>query len=184
MSKPVRRSLGDRNRAAITQDAVAERETPKVAPPSPKPETTPVAPVAQDSGTVRQGIYITAEEFADAKAAYLADWQAGGQADTFAKWIGAVLDAHAARSAGERAELARPTGRSETRTGASRSFNIPSDTVERMRAAITKDQAAGRWPSDSAWCGDAIAAAVEQARARAGGELPAPPARLPNRLRR
>lgn len=51
-----------------------------------------------------------------------------------------------------------------------------------MRAAITADQQAGRWPSDSAWCGEAIAAAVDQARAQSGGSLPTPPPRLPNRL--
>ena len=126
----------------------------------------------------------TPEEFTDAKAAYLADWNAGGQAETFARWIAAAFDAHARRSTGERVELARETGRAEERTGSTRSICIPTDTVTRMRAAITADQKAGRWPSNSGWCGDAIAAAVNHARQRDGGHLPTPPSRLPNLLAR
>ena len=170
-----------------TTPAAAEPAKANAATPKPPKQTAPAPVIAStdakgESRAVRQGIYMTADEFADAKSAYLADWQAGGQADTFARWIGAVIDAHAARTAAERAELARPTGRSEHRTGASRSFTLAADTIDRMRAAIAEDQAAGRWPTDSAWCGDAIAAAVERARAR--GPLPAAPERLPNRLRR
>lgn len=134
--------------------------------------------------TVRVGIYLSQEEMRNARGAYLSDWQAGGQADTFSKWIGSVIDTHAARTTAERAALARPVGRSEARTGESRSFNVAADAIERMREAIVEDQAADRWPTDSAWCGDAIAAAVAQSRKRSGGTLPTPPARLPNRLRR
>lgn len=104
-----------------------------------------------------------------------------GEADTFARWIAAAIDTYARRTPEQRAG-AKPRGRAEKRTGSSRSFAIPTDTVARMRAAITADQQAGRWPSDSAWCGEAIAAAVDQARNQAGGSLPTPPPRLPNRL--
>lgn len=109
------------------------------------------------------------------------DWSNGGEADTFGKWIAAAIEAYAVRTPKQRA-AAPARGRAEERTGATRSFAIPSDTVGRMRAAITADQQAGRWPSDSAWCGEAIAAAVDQARDQNGGTLPTPPARLPNRL--
>ena len=107
-----------------TTPAAAESEKAKAATPKPPKQAAPALVIAStdakgESRVVRQGIYITADEFADAKRAHLADWQAGGQADTFARWIGAVTDAHAARTAAERAELARPTGRSEHRTGAS-----------------------------------------------------------------
>lgn len=196
MSSP-RRRLGDRNTAAIAQDrTVATPPAPKEpegqqATPSAEteanPRTTPKAPAAkaaQVSDTVRLGIYITPEDVDSAKSAYLADWQAGGHLDTFAKWMAYAFDAHAGRSVSERTRLARPSGRSETRTGSSRSFVIPTDTIARMREAIAQDQAADRWPSDSAWCSDAIAAAVERSRTRAGGTLPTAPARLPNRLRR
>ncbi len=60
--------------------------------------------------------------------------------------------------------------------------DIPTDTVARMRAAINADQQAGRWPSDSAWCSEAIASAVDAARTKNDGSLPTPPPRLPNRL--
>lgn len=212
-----RRSLRDRNRAAIALDPetpdlehtaeprssaqpsttpAAEEEppteaptpaaAPKVAqasaqPRAPKPAPTRKAATAAIGETARLGIYLTPAEFDDAKAAYLADWTNGGEADSFARWIAAAIDAYAARTPKQRA-TAQPRGRAEERTGSTRSFAIPVDTMSRMRAAISADQQAGRWPSDSAWCGEAIARAVEQARSRNGGTLPTPPPRLPNRL--
>lgn len=147
---------------------------------------TSAEPVAGGvSHTARLGVYLTPEEFTNAKAAYLAAWQLGGEADTFARWIGAALERHARRSATERADLARAHDRGDARRGgAARSFNVPTDTLTRMREAITADQHAGRWPTDSAWSGDAIAAEVEETRTANGGALPTPPPRLPNRLKR
>lgn len=204
-----RRSLRDRNRAAIALDpetpelersaepsTTAEpttQETPPKAPQRPEePTTQPSAPkrpgtprkaaTAAVSETARLGIYLTPAEFDDGKAAYLADWTNGGAADTFARWIAAAIDSHAARTPKQRADLAQPRGRAEERTGSTRSFSIPTGTVARMRAAINADQQAGRWPSDSAWCGEAIRLAVDAARSENGGSLPTPPPRLPNRL--
>lgn len=148
-----------------------------------KPKATP-ATSTRASETVRLGVYLTPAEFTAAKAAYLAAWQLGGEADTFARWIASTLDAHARRTPQERAEGTEPKGRAETRTGSSRSFNIPTDSAARVREAITADQGLGRWLSDSAWMGEAIATAVEQTRAANGGTLPTPPPRLPNRLAR
>ena len=197
-----RRTLGDRNRASIALDptpdleptaeprssAPAPTDTEAKATSGPAKATAPKKPAparktatAAASDTARLGIYLTPEEFDDAKAGYLADWSNGGEADTFARWIAAAIEAYAARTPKQRA-AAPPRGRAEERTGATRSFAIPSDTVGRMRAAITADQKAGRWPSDSAWCGEAIAAAVDAARDQNGGTLPTPPPRLPNRL--
>lgn len=132
--------------------------------------------------TARLGIYLTPVEFDDARASYLADWANGGDADTFARWIAGALDRHAARTPKQRAARDRLRGRSDARTGSTRSFSIPTSTMQRMRAAITADQQAGRWPSDSAWCAEAIALAVDDARKANGGTLPTPPVRLPNRL--
>lgn len=206
-----RRTLSDRNRAAIAldpetpdlNDPAEPRSSaqPRAQEPTDEPQqaaqkatraldaaSTPEKPAkdgkataAAASETARLGIYLTPQEFDDAKAAYLADWSNGGQADTFARWIAAALDTYAARTPKQRAG-APPRGRAEERTGSTRSFSIPTDTMARMRGAIIADQQAGRWPSDSAWCGEAIAAAVDQARARNGGSLPTPPPRLPNRL--
>ena len=200
-----RRSLRDRNRAAIALDpdtpdleptaeprSSAQPTTPAPAVKAPqKPRTAssadgkPPAPrkaaTAAASDTARLGIYLTPQEFEDAKAAYLADWTNGGEADTFARWIAAAIETYAARTPKQRA-TAQPRGRADERTGSTRSFAIPTDTVARMRAAINADQQAGRWPSDSAWCSEAIAAAVDAARTKNDGSLPTPPPRLPNRL--
>lgn len=192
-----RRSLRDRNRAAIALDP----ETPDLEPSAEEPQQTPPrtatapakarstgrpaparkAATAAASATARLGIYLTPAEFDDAKAAYLADWTNGGEADTFGRWIAAAIEAYARRTPKQRA-TAKPRGRADERSGATRSFAVPADTVAQMREAINTDQQAGRWPSDSAWCGEAIAAAVDQAREQNGGSLPTPPPRLPNRL--
>lgn len=196
-----RRSLRDRNRAAIALDpeapapvdslpadvAVAEPVGERSAGLPTKVVKKPVrrekaAPASGATQTARLGIYLTPEEFTNAKAAYLADWTHGGQADTFARWIAAAIDTHARRTAKQRSARSQLKERADERTGSTRSFSIPIDTVSRMRAAITADQYAGRWPSDSAWCGEAIALAVDAARNQAAGPLPVPPTRLPNRL--
>lgn len=190
-----RRSLRDRNQQAMAADPepqADETATPDPAPtPAPEPQaeqateepkkTRATASKATASDTTRLGIYLTPVEFNNAKAAYLADWNNGGQSDTFARWIGAAIDTHAARSPQQRG-TAEARVRAAKRAGASKSFSIPTGTVTQMRAAITADQQAGRWPSDSAWCGEAIRSAVDHARTHNGGTLPTPPARLPNRL--
>lgn len=197
-----RRSLRDRNTAAIAHDmdpapaeppvetvepAASEKPAPKEAASAPtaaprkKPAAKPT-PKPAAGGTDRLGIYLTPAEFDGARGAYLADWMNGGDADTFARWIAGAIEAHAARTPQQRAKRGRLRGRSDERTGSSRSFSIPTSTVQRMRAAISADQKAGRWPSDSAWCAEAMAIAVEEARTANGGTLPTPPARLPNRL--
>lgn len=179
-----RRTLRDRNRAAIADEPTPtnpqEATTATTAAKSPAPTGKPA--VAAASSTARLGIYLTPAQFSDAKSAYLADWANGGELDTFGRWIAAAIEKHAARTPEQRATAAR--GRADERTGSTRSFAIPDDTVARMRAAITADQQAGSWPSDSAWCAQAIGRAVDQARAANGGTLPAPPDRLPNRLAR
>ena len=53
-----------------------------------------MTPTPSRGVTSRLGVYLTADEFADAKAAYLADWTNGGQADTFGRWCAEAI-AHA-----------------------------------------------------------------------------------------
>lgn len=145
--------------------------------------SAPTSTSSSMTATSRIGIYFHPDEFDRAKSAYLADWTNGGQADTFAKWIAAALDAHAAAGPAARAASTRtrPEGQG---SGWSRSFTLPTDTVERMRAAIVDDQRANRWLSESAWAGEAVATAADKAEEKAGEALPPAPARLPNRLRR
>lgn len=161
-------------------DAVERMEQEEAAAAAARKRKRAATAAAEDTGRI--GIYLTPAEFDDARGAYLADWTNGGDADTFARWIAGALDAHAARTPKRRADDDRLRGRSDERTGSTRSFSIPTATLHRMRAAITADQKAGRWPSDSAWCAEAIAIAVDEARRANGGTLPTPPARLPNRL--
>ena len=148
----------------------------------------PTEPTSSNRGrrataeTARVGIYLTPEAFEQAKAGYLADWQGGGHADTFARWIAAALETHADRTPSQRAEQAPPRPRGSQASGSPRSFTIPVSTVNRMRAAIAADQHTGRWPTVSAWAADAITLAVQAAQNHTGGALPTPPARLPNRL--
>lgn len=187
-ASPVRPPAEQQAPATTPQSARPEPKQPKPTKKSKpaaaaKPKATP-ATSTRASETVRLGVYLTPAEFTAAKAAYLAAWQLGGEADTFARWVASALDAHARRTPQERAEGTEPKGRAETRTGSSRSFSIPADSAARMREAITADQGQGRWLSDSAWMGEAIATAVEQTRAANGGSLPTPPPRLPNRLAR
>lgn len=181
MTSRNRRSLADRDEAAI----LAAVESPKPVTPAPAATGSRAAPVRATRGsgtrTVRIGVYFRRGEFDAARAAYLADWAAGGEADTLARWVGTAMTAHAARTPLQRAKAERTHDGVGDRAD-TRSFSVPSAAVERMRAAIEDDHQHGRWPTDSAWCGDAIAAAVEHATQRAGGRLPAPPARLPNRL--
>ncbi|MCK2028063.1 hypothetical protein KZC56_17335 [Microbacterium sp. SSW1-47] len=199
-----RKSLRDRNTAAIANEVTPSTDEPRqdievrqehfeaaerleqeeaAEAPARKAERQSKARVKSGAeDTARLGIYLTPVEFDDARASYLADWANGGDADTFARWIAGALDRHAARTPKQRAARDRLRGRSDARTGSTRSFSIPTSTMQRMRAAITADQQAGRWPSDSAWCAEAIALAVDDARKANGGTLPTPPVRLPNRL--
>lgn len=182
-------SIAERNRVArlapTVETEVAEvRPETSQAPATSRPAVTRGAPArAGITSTTRVGIYFRDDEFDRAKAAYLSDWQHGGEADTFARWIARAIDAHAARDTKARAQLER-TQREGEGSGGSRSFTLPTDAVERMRKAIVADQQTNRWPTASAWSGDAIAAAVSAAEAAAGGSLPPAPARLPNRLSR
>ena len=132
---------------------------------------------------MRVSLHFPPGAFDDARAAYLCDWQHGGSADTLARWVAAAITTHAARTTAERAAAALPVENRAGR-GQTRSFDLPAEVVAMMHDAITTDQEANRWPSDSRWAVEAVAAAVDAGRTRAGGDLPAPPARLPNRLKR
>lgn len=195
MATPKRRTLADRNRAAINREETVTPAEDQTAPPVPEPVKTPaevtkstvktkkVGRPARSVDVTRQGIYLTPEQFNSAKAAYLADWTNGGEANTFTLWIGEAIRRHAARTFTERLKFeTKKPARAAARTGSSRSFNVPTAAIERMRTAISQEHEKSRWLSDSAWCGEAIDAAISEARERNGGSLPVPPARLPNRL--
>ncbi len=186
-SKP-RPTLADRKRAA--RDALAAG--PETAPPAPSTTGTPdpssattatgspdatnassAASAASRGGTI--SVSLTTQQYRDAQAAFLADWEHGGP-DTFTAWIETALRTHAVRTSSDRAALAI------TASGSTRSFRITEHTRDLIDTAITDDFAAGYWTSVSAWAATAITAATQHARTR--GPLPAPPTRLPGRLPR
>lgn len=134
--------------------------------------------------TTGLSMYLPPDELRAARAAYLADWIQGGRADTFGRWIGHALVAHARRTTAQRAQLERPAPQAIAKTGESRRWSVPLEAVSAMRTAIDDDNTAGRFPSKSAWFGDALAAAVDHSRRNNGGILPDPPHRLPTRLAR
>lgn len=159
-----------------------------------KPKSAPVKPAvtadksdAEDgpSGPVRLGIYFRPGAFTEMKQAYLADFMADPDhaPNTIASWVAAAIDAHAARTPAARGRMATGEARGEG-SGTTRSFTIPADTVDNVKAAMAADRQLARFISMSLFARDAITAAVEAARERADGNLPPAPARLPNRLTR
>lgn len=197
---PKRRSLRERDERAITgPPEVLAGQTAIDLPAPPDSEAAPDAllggemtstgsPTPQQArkgrgeGGRRLGIYFHPADFTAAKAAYLADWQAGGSADTFAGWIAAVLTGHAQLDPAQRAQAAVPAR--ESGGGSTRSFALPQSVHDAVHAAVIADQSAGRWVSASAWAGAAIHVAVQAANERTGNLLPTPPHRLPNTLHR
>lgn len=189
-----RTSMRDRNRAAIagTEPATpslpaAERDPETIPAPVPSSATpakkSPAKPVKKASKTpaARLGVYQHAEERNEAKAAFLADWQAGEDVHTFQEWVAKALTEHVARTPQQRQQLARPSARKDFR-GSAYTYPISRDVLDQVEDASTSDTLAGNWTTKSRWAGDAITAAAARARQRAGGHLPEPPAQLPNRL--
>lgn len=190
-ASPIAPPVPDQDLEDVPQAEPEESASAPVEPAAPVSATTPksqattraAAPRSGQSETARLGVYLPTEEFDDARAAYMADWNHGGTADTFASWLAGAVDEHARLSVKERKSRTQLRGRADERSGITRSFNVPAASVARMRAAITADrEEAGQFLSDSAWCREAIRNAVEKARTRNGGSLPTPPPRLPNRL--
>ncbi|MEL4506270.1 hypothetical protein AAEX63_15395 [Luteococcus sp. H138] len=145
------------------------------------------APRATPAGLVRKSAYVPEGEWQEARAAYLADWRAGGEASSIAKWIEQAAQDFARLSPQQRGKVipeAAPRAADGTVSGKARSYTVAEATAEAMAQAMADDQQAGRWDSESAWLRGAMARAVAAARRREGGELPQAPARLPARLTR
>ena len=140
-----------------TADSVDRLPAPSP-PAAPRTAASPTrTAAAAGPGTRHLGICYHPADFTDAKSAHLAAWRAGGTADTFATWIAAVLVDHVQPDPAQRAAVTLP---SHTGGGGStRSSTLPGSVHEAVRAAVVVEQ-------------------------NAGGTLPAPPARLPNRLQR
>ena len=216
---PARKSIKDRNKAAITrpvEESVAEPATEAVAEPVAVPVVeAPALPVGEQStsqpvtpdefpgepagvvnggdalrrpqalpaGTARLGLYLRQGTLEGAKSAYVADLDTLTDPPTsFARWIAAALDAHAARTPADRAKLAEAhPDPEEGHRGVNRAFILPVDTITRMGETTVIDRRAGRMQSVSQLAAEALRIAIQEAKDRAGGTLPEAPKRLPNR---
>ncbi len=163
-----RRSLADRNLAAIAADDL----TASPAPHRPRPNTT------NTTDTTRVAVRVTAPFYTSLKAAYLADWASIREHNQLADWITAALRHHAERTPAARNTFDDPDipGGETLQT---RQFIVPRSVDDQIRAAMAADQRAGRYRTRSAWCREALQAAVDASKAMNGGTLPTPPARLP-----
>lgn len=194
MTRGKRFTLADRDQAAIIEGTPATHGVRDM------PDTRSTHGIQATRGTTgaqqapatasthetqeRIGIYFSPQEIDTARAAYLADWQDGGEHDTFAGWVAAALTSYADLGADQRANHTREIPRGSRKIGGPRSISVGSSASEAMRRAQREDEAQGRWLSISAWAGDAVALAASKARDRRGGALPVPPKRLPYRLMR
>ena len=170
---PRRKTLADRNREAIAQ-------TTKPQPPAPEEPAARHEPTVQrtSTGACRVGTNISPAQYAEVKAAFLADWLDGGQLDKLSAWVESSMERHAQRTPQQRAAI----GSTGPNGSITRTFDVACTARDRMLDAMSADQDAGRWLTQSAWIYEALTASVEAARTRRGGALPTPPARLPARL--
>lgn len=158
MTTPQRRTLADRNNAAI--------RSPQSAAPT------------SSTDTVKVSAYLSNEQYNLMRSAFLADWQDGGRHDRFADWITAAIENHATLTPTKRQPLDQGTP-----TGSPRSFTIPRVTQELMRDAMSDDSTQGHWLTASQWIANALMAAVTTTKERrADTGMPTPPHRLPQRL--
>ena len=181
-----RPTLADRRRSAILSQTPPQPA--QTAPPAATAPEPPAPPTEENEEKNRRdqtagagmdtvSVCLTPETYQQAKAAFLADWHAGGTADTFGDWIAGACLRHAHLTPQQRADhpVTQPSGQP-------RSFTIGVEARAAIDAALTADATAGYWTTRSAWVLTAIDAAITTAQNRAGGTLPTPPDRLPGRL--
>lgn len=135
--------------------------------------------------TISTGAYWDPDLWELARAAYVADLDNDPNAPgAFIGWIHQAIELHAARGVDGRARL-RTQGSSSTAAAGRRGFNrhhpLRASTRSALERAIVEDRrAAGVVLSRSAFLREAVVAAVDAARLRAGGELAEVTGRLPN----
>jgi hypothetical protein len=175
VTPPKRRSLRDREAAALVNHG-----QPTATPPEAPPRRRSAAP-ARTGDVIRLGTYWRLSTFQGAKSAYLADLdQLRDAPDSFARWVDRAIRRHADLTPEKRGSLVRKLP-AETGDAASRSFHVPSSTVDAMEAAIVDDRRGGRVLSRTEFVSEAVRAATAEARKRYGQDLPPAPARLPNK---
>ena len=154
----------------------AEPDKPARRKPGPKPRT-------DRPPSIRLGGYWHPGTFDNAKRGYLADLDSQPDSPgSFAGWIDRAIRHHADLTPQQRQQIAAQLGEEPTEgRGNSRSFDVAATTVEAMEHAVAADRRHGRVTSRAGFIAEATRAAVTEARTRYGAELPAAPARLPNK---
>ncbi|MGD7708107.1 hypothetical protein [Microlunatus sp. Y2014] len=187
MAKAKRRSLGERDAAAISGDF------PFPAPDIPQRTATAESQPAAAAGPLRAagvattrklGVYLSLAVFEDAKSAYLVDFDDVDGPDTFGGWVDAILARFSSLTPQERAAAAASLPEVDPGPATQRSWAVSDETIQAITAAISADRQTGRVTSRSQFAVDALRSAVAVATERRGGSLPPAPSRLPNRLTR
>lgn len=184
MNQPKRRSVRQpRKPAQATAGPDADQTATPQAGHSSEGEPEPDHPASDPTGTDtrRVSMYLTAAQFTDAKAAYLADRNSGSPYASFGTWIAGAIDHHARQTPAQRATTdTSPSAEPGSGKKPGRSFVIPDHTMHAIAAAMIADrQQKNHWQSQSEFCLAAIIAATNRARHYCGGTLPTPPTRLP-----
>lgn len=135
--------------------------------------------------TISTGAYWDPDLWELARAAYVADLDNDPNAPgAFIGWIHQAIELHAARGVAGRARLrteALSTTVGPGRRGFNRHHPLRASTRSALEQAIVEDRrAVGVVLSRSAFLREAVVAAVDAARGRAGGELTPILGRLPN----
>lgn len=135
--------------------------------------------------TISTGAYWDPDLWELARSAYVADLDNDPNAPgAFIGWIHQAIELHAARGVAGRARLRTEDSRSPVgvaRRGFNRHHPLRVSTRAALERAIIEDRrAAGVVLSRSAFLREAVSAAVDAARGRAGGELRPILGRLPN----
>lgn len=190
MPRPKRTSLADRNSAAIAgPDPVAE---PVVEPEAPKnPEPTPARPkVTRTPATKRtpnahgprSSVYLAAQESADARSAYLLDYDSGHKPFTnLSDWLANAVLEFAALDVQGREKIRSTLGTGETPANKPEKLRYDDEVASATEAANRADRLAGvGGSSKTELFRYAVRWQSREALKRSGlPKLPPPPARLP-----
>lgn len=186
-----RASLRDRDSAAIATSPhlpgppadVSDAADLAPAPPATAQRAAPKAGGGVAGSDVRISLYLHPDTYHDTRAAYVADFEQPDPASSYAEWIAEAVRTHAGLRAEQRAQLAdtQPVI-DRAGVGIHRTVKVPANVQAVMDDARRADRLTGRAIGRSGFAYQAILAAIDTARHRAGGTLPEPPARLPKSL--
>lgn len=176
---PVLGTKGQNQDAATTRTTKSTAKNTKATTKTTKTEVARATPV-------QVSFYLNVATRDLARAAYVSDFaRLGADAPNgFDHWIGAAAERYAALSAKQRAKRLAALPDEPVAEKKSYKARLSESTVEAIDRGIAADAENGLYKSRSPWVIEAMRLGIEEARERAGGTLPEPPAgRLPIRPR-